>query len=89
MKSRITEKFIKMYRRLPNDVRTQARKAYRLFKENPHHPSLHFKLIHSTKPIYSARINLDYRTIGMIEGDTIIWFWVGSHSEYDRLITRL
>ena len=89
MNSRITEKFLKTYRRLPDDVRTQARKSYRLFQENPQHPSLHFKLIHSSKPIYSARINIDYRTIGRLEGDTIIWFWIGSHSEYDQLISRL
>jgi mRNA-degrading endonuclease RelE of RelBE toxin-antitoxin system len=89
MNSRITEKFLKTYRRLPDDVRTQARKSYRLFQENPQHPSLHFKLIRSSKPIYSARINIDYRTIGRLEGDTIIWFWIGSHSEYDQLISRL
>ncbi len=89
MNSRITEDFLRSYRRLPNDVRTQARKAYRLFQENPQHPSLQFKRIHSSKPIYSARVNLSYRTLGILENETIIWFWIGSHSEYDRLISKI
>jgi len=89
MNSRITEDFLKVYRRLPNEIRTQARKSYRLFQENPQHPSLQFKRIHSTNPIYSARGNLNYRTLGILENDTIIWFWIGSHSEYDRLISQL
>ena len=89
MNSRITEDFLKVYRQLPNDIRTQARKSYRLFQENPQHPSLQFKRIHSTKPIYSARVNLSYRTLGILENDTIVWFWIGSHSEYDRLISKI
>ena len=89
MNSRITEKFLKSYRRLPVDVRNQARKSYQLFKENPQHPSIQFKRIHATKPIYSARINIDYRTIGVLEGDTIMWFWIGSHADYDQLISHL
>lgn len=89
MKSRITQKFLKSYWHLPIDVRSQARKAYQLFKENPQHSSIHFKRIHTTKPIYSARVNIDYRTIGRLEGDTIIWFWIGSHSDYDQLISHL
>ena len=89
MKSHITDDFLKVYRRLPNGIRTQARKAYRLFQENPQHPSLQFKRIHSTKPYFSARINLGYRTLGVLEDGTIIWFWIGSHSEYDRLISQL
>jgi len=89
MKSRINADFLKVYWRLPKEVRQQARKAYRLFKENPQHPSLNFKTIHPTQPIYSARISRSYRTVGVRSGDVIIWFWIGSHDDYDTLIASL
>lgn len=89
MKSRINDDFLKAYRRLPKDIREQARKAYRLFQENPQHPSLNFKSIHPSQPYYSARISLGYRTIGIRVDDTIIWFWIGSHADYDKLISSL
>ena len=60
MNSHITEKFRKAFAELPADARKQARQAYRLFIENPHHPSLRFKSIHPTRPIYSVRIGLNF-----------------------------
>ena len=63
MNSHITARFRKAFAELPADVRKQARQAYRLFIENPHHPSLRLKSIHSTRPIYSVRIGLDYRAV--------------------------
>jgi hypothetical protein len=69
---------------LPADVRKQARQAYRLFIENPHHPSLRFKPIHQNRPIYSVRIGLNYRAIGVYEEDDVIWYWIGSHADYDK-----
>ena len=89
MKSQINEDFLKAYRRLPKEVREQARKAYRLFQENPQHPSLNFKSVHPSLPFYSARISRGYRTVGIRTDDAIIWFWIGSHAEYDRLISSL
>ena len=86
MKSHITGKFRKSFGKLPTDVQKQTREAYRLFLKNPRHPSLRFKAIHPTRPIYSVRINIDYRAVGIQEGNTIIWFWIGSHSKYERLI---
>jgi hypothetical protein len=69
-------------------VRRQARVAYRLFRENPQHPSLHFRQVHPTRPIYSARISRSYRALGVREGATVVWFWIGSHDDYERLIAR-
>ena len=66
-------------------VQKQAREAYQLFKQNPYHPGLHFKRIDPKEPIYSVRVTLGYRAVGRYEGDTIIWFWIGSHADYDRL----
>ena len=88
MNSHITDKFRKAFAELPADVRKQARQAYHLFMENPHHPSLRFKSIHPTRPIYSVRIGLDYRAVGIREKDDIVWYWIGSHADYDKLIRQ-
>ena len=88
MNSHITDKFRKAFAELPADVQKQARQAYRLFIENPHHPSLRFKPIYPTRPIYSVRIGMDYRAVGARDGSDIIWYWIGSHAEYDKLIRQ-
>ena len=88
MNSHITDKFRKAFAELPADVQKQARQAYRLFIENPHHPSLRFRSIYPTRPIYSVRIGLEYRAVGIREEDDIIWYWIGSHADYDKLIRQ-
>jgi plasmid maintenance system killer protein len=89
VKSRTTAQFRKMYADLPKQVQEQTRKAYLQFKQDPSYPSLRFKKIHPKLPIYSARINKNYRAVGQLEGDTAIWFWIGSHAEYDMLLEQL
>jgi hypothetical protein len=87
--SHLTDDFLALYRLLPESVRQQARQAYQLFESDPHHPSLRFRKVHPTRPIYSARVGIDYRVIGVRDGNDINWFWIGSHSEYDYLLKRL
>jgi hypothetical protein len=70
-------------------VQDQARLAYRLFRDNPEHPSLRFKPVHPTRPIYSARVGLGYRALAVRDGEAVIWFWIGSHTDYDHLLKRL
>jgi hypothetical protein len=89
MKSLTTERFWRYYAVLPQQVKRQAREAYGIFAEDPYHPSLHFKRIHSTRPIFSVRITKDYRAVGIVEGNEITWFWVGTHADYDALIKRM
>jgi mRNA-degrading endonuclease RelE of RelBE toxin-antitoxin system len=89
VKSRTTAEFRKSFAALPKQVQEQTRDAYRQFKENPNYPSLRFKKVHPELPIYSARISNNYRAVGQLDGDTVIWFWVGSHAEYDRLLSQL
>lgn len=89
MKSRTTEKFRKAFALLPEQIQRQARSAYRLFQQNPQHPSLHFKQVHPTKPIYSVRINIDYRAVGVREQEEMIWFWIGPHTAYEKLLARV
>ena len=88
MRSRTTAAFRKALEALPPQVRTQAERAYSLFRSDPTHPSLRFKPVHPSRPIYSVRIGIHYRALGVREGDDIVWFWVGSHDEYERLISR-
>lgn len=89
MTSHTTERFRKAYQDLPSEIKQKARKAYILWKKNPWHKSLRFKKVHSSKPIYSVRIDINYRAVGVQTGDYIIWFWVGPHDEYMRLISQL
>lgn len=86
MKSQATTKFWKLYTRLPLSIQQRARKAYQLWKKNSSHPSLHFKRVDDEMPIYSARISDNYRVLGLLEEDTVIWYWIGTHDEYDLLL---
>lgn len=86
MNSRLTEDFLACFAKLPDAVKAQARKAFRRWRDDPSHPSLHFKRVHSHEPIYSVRIGLGWRALGLLEANTIYWFWIGSHAEYDTLI---
>ncbi|MBI4310798.1 MAG: hypothetical protein HY681_03360, partial [Chloroflexi bacterium] len=81
--------FRKAFSELPAPVQRQVREAYRLFQDNPHHPGLWFKQVHPSRPIYSVRIGLHYRALGVRDGDVMVWFWVGSHEQYDRLVMGL
>lgn len=90
MKSQTTAAFRKRFATLPSEIRNQARMAYRLFAANPHHSSLHFKRVHDTEPIYSARVGRSYRVVGLIEdNNVIVWFWIGPHEQYETLLANL
>ena len=89
MNSFLLPEFLVLYRALPESVRQQARQAYSLFQQAPHHPSLRFRQVHPTRPIFSARVGLHYREVGIHQGNDISWFWIGSHAEYDRLLSQL
>jgi len=89
MKSYTTLRFRKALQQLPESVQRQARAAYRIFRQNPQHPSLHFKQVHPTRSIYSVRVSRNYRALGVRDGDEIVWFWIGSHANYDQLLSRL
>ncbi|MDR9418410.1 type II toxin-antitoxin system RelE/ParE family toxin [Gracilimonas sp.] len=88
MISRTTDKFWKYYERLPENVKEKAKKAYQYFEENPAHPSLRFKKVNDDPKVYSVRISIEYRALGVLEGNEIIWFWVGSHDDYEELINQ-
>tara|TARA_R110002126_G_scaffold290650_1_gene448132 strand:- start:12641 stop:12910 length:270 start_codon:yes stop_codon:yes gene_type:complete len=86
--SKTTTKFWDTFEKLPKKIKIRAEKAYKLFSDDERHPSLRFKKIHSSEPIYSVRITQDYRALGVIEGKIIIWFWIGSHADYELLLKK-
>ncbi len=86
MESRTTRQFRRLLSDLPSDVQREAKPAYRTFQTNPAHPGLQFKKLEGDDDIYSAPIGLDYRALAVMKKNRIVWYWIGSHSEYDRLI---
>ena len=88
MRSRGTPRFWAAYRELPPEIKELARKAYGLFRDNPRHPSLQFKKVHEDS-IYSVRVTIGYRALGLLEDEEVTWFWIGTHAEYDRLLESL
>jgi hypothetical protein len=75
--------FWRCYRSLPAPVRRIADRNFDLLKQDLRHPSLHFKKVGR---FWSARIGARHRALGVESSDGIIWFWIGSHAEYDKLI---
>jgi hypothetical protein len=84
MKSLATAEFWRHFAALPADVQQNARKAYRLWLRDPHHKSLRFKKVGR---VWSARLSRGYRVLGLFRGNTVYWFWIGPHDEYERVLT--
>ena len=82
MISKATGDFWEALRHLPRDIQQQAREKFRLWQQDPFHPSLHFKELAPGL----LRINLNYRAQARRRGELITWFWIGTHEEYQRLI---
>lgn len=78
-------RFWACYQALPAEVRLLADKNFNLLKADPSHPSLQFKLLGAGK-LYSARVGLHYRALGLPREQGVHWFWIGTHAEYDRLV---
>ncbi len=85
IESRATRRFWRLFSALPADVQEDAREAYKRFRTNPNHPSLHFKKLEGEGNIYSVRIGLNYRAVAAVGGNRAVWYWIGDHDGYDRL----
>ena len=83
MKHHATPKFWAAYQLLPQTAQRSADKSFALLRENPLHPSLHFKRVGR---LWSVRIGLEFRALALRDKDDLIWFWIGTHAEYDRLL---
>ena len=75
--------FWKCYHQLPVATRELADRCFRSLKANPNHPSLHLKKV---GPYWSARVGRTYRALAVEQSEALIWFWIGAHAEYDRLL---
>jgi hypothetical protein len=78
-----TPAFWECYERLPSSIRKLASKKFEILKQDSSHPSLHFKKIGRFR---SVRVGLRYRALGVAVPEGVLWFWIGTHAEYDDLI---
>lgn len=91
MKSELNADFIELFRELPERVQRTARKNYKLWKKNPDHPSLEFKRVKGTTNTFAIRVGIGWRAVGVFRENhnSMVWFWIGSHAEYDKLLKLL
>ena len=82
---RATARFWTLFARLPEAVQSVARQNFELLKQNPSHPSLHFKKVGK---LWSARAGINHRALAVEDGADLIWVWIGPHDEYKRLIKQ-
>lgn len=83
MKHRASSKFWTRYRALPLTIQKLADRCFQLLRQNSQHPSLHLKKVGK---FWSARIGLDYRAVAVESDDGLLWFWIGPHDAYSKLI---
>ena len=83
MRHYASQSFWEAYESLPVQVRRLADDNYELLKSNPRHPSLRLKRIGR---FWSVRVGLHFRALGVDADDAIVWFWIGSHADYDKLV---
>jgi hypothetical protein len=84
LKHRRTKRFNKCFESLPSDIQDRAREQFLLLKQDSTHPSL--GLEHKGRGVWGVRVNAAYRALAAKDGDTFVWWWIGDHDEYDRLI---
>lgn len=80
-----SRRFWQQFEHLPEPVKRTARRNFDLLKRNPAHPSLHFKEVGANR-YRSVRVGLHYRALGVPVEEGILWFWIGTHAEYDKLV---
>ena len=85
MKYRANPRFWECYERLPEQAQRLADRCYAFLKQDPNHPSLHFKKVGR---FWSVRVGEHYRALAVEDGGDCVWFWIGSHAEYDTLLSK-
>jgi hypothetical protein len=83
MKHFASAAFWERHDNLPTSVRELANKNFELLKANPNHPSLHLK---KGGKYWSVRVGRKYRALAVEIEEGLLWFWIGTHAEYDKLI---
>jgi hypothetical protein len=83
MNSSVEPSFRKAFAELPEEIQELARKNFQLWRNNPRHPSLHFKKI---RHYWCVRVGRDFRALATMQGDTVSWFWIGR--SYEKIIAQ-
>ena len=86
MKHQTTPKFWSLYNALPVELRLLADKQHALLEQNPQHPSLHFKKV--GRELWSVRVSDSCRALALEVEEDFLWFWIGWHDEYERILKR-
>lgn len=84
MESHTHRSFWTCFKGLPARIQRQAVDQFHLWQEDSNHPSLHFKEL--VAGLWSVRITRGYRALARRKGNLVVWFWIGSHQDYDRLV---
>ena len=79
--------FWQCFHALPVSVQRQARERFRLWQQDAFNRALHFKPL--VDEVWSVRVNQQYRALGRRTGNMMVWFWIGTHADYDKLVKRL
>lgn len=83
MKHFASPSFWELYEKLPVAIQQLADKNFELLKADPKHPSLHLK---KAGKYWSVRVGMKYRTLGVEINEGMLWFWIGTHAEYDKML---
>lgn len=83
---RTTDRFWKCFESLPAAIQKVSKKNFELLKKNPLHPSLHFKKVGK---FWSVRAGIGHRALAVEDGEDFIWVWIGTHSEYERMLSGM
>jgi hypothetical protein len=88
MKSYTVISFWNAFDALPNEIQSMSKKKFILWRANQFHPSLRFKCVNASHNIWSVRITRDYRALGVMKKNEIIWYWIGAHKDYEKLLKQ-
>lgn len=72
MRSVATRRFWELFRALPSEVQELA--------------SLRFRRLQGSEDPFSIRVGDHYRALGRLSGEKMIWVWIGTHAEHDRVV---
>jgi hypothetical protein len=87
VKSLATRRFWKLFQSLPPEIQELAVKNYRLWRADPNHPSLRFRRLKGSTDRFTIRVGDHVRALGILSAETITWVWIGSHADYDKLVS--
>lgn len=92
--NRRTWAFHALFVALPAQYRRAATATFRMFIQNPQHPALRVHTLAPTKTgqhwpgSISVSISMKYRAIYAVRNGVNVWYWIGTHADYDTFIGR-